>query len=304
MDIVVGGLGFIGRVLTAELVSKGHDVFIIDIDVWNNLEDGPKNSKLEVFKPSGAKWAEQAFQAVPKVNDYTIWHLGANSDISKGARDYSVDYELTLGSTIEVVKLSQLLNVSKIHFTSSSAVYGEGKIGKLFSEDDPCMPISNYGVSKLASEMIFRNFASNSGMSIYIYRLANIIGPGMTHGVIYDFKKKLEANPITLSVLGDGNQTKSYLHVLDLVKIMMHFNKLARDSFTLNTGSGDSGVSVKEIAQLVCAKISPNASIEVQQLDRGWIGDAPISLLNTEKLQQLYEFSVLTSRQAITETLN
>lgn len=303
IHIVVGGVGFIGQELIKELQVEGNKIIVVDIDLWDLATKVEEFREVTYFETPSLNWSEVLLEILPKSGSYTIWHLAANSDISKGSADFTVDYELTLGSTIQVINTAMHLDVDAIHFTSSSAVYGEGTLHEDFTEDSICAPISNYGVCKLASEQMLQNFVSNTSTPLFIYRLANIIGPKMTHGVIFDFKNKLEINKETLRVLGNGKQTKSYLHVSNLVKFMLEVKSNARESFVLNIGSGDSGFSVKEIANLVCGKYSPEARIEFENTDRGWKGDAPISLMNTNRLQELFQMRMPTSQEAVIATL-
>ena len=126
----------------------------------------------------------------------------------------------------------------------------------------------------------------------------------MTHGVLYDFKRKLMENNSELQVLGNGNQTKTYFHVDDLVSIMLHFDSSSSSDLLINTGCGDNGLAVKEIAELVCQKFAPAAKIEYENSDRGWKGDSPISLLDTSKLDREYPYPKLSSREVVISVLD
>jgi UDP-glucose 4-epimerase len=96
-------------------------------------------------------------------------------------------------------------------FASTSTVYGASSEIPTPEDYAPLMPISTYGASKLACEALIT--AYTYGFKAIIYRLANIVGPRSRHGVIFDFVEKLRRSPGQLEMLGDGTQTKSYLHV-------------------------------------------------------------------------------------------
>ncbi len=301
-SIVIGGLGFVGVELVSRLKSEGHSVIVIDIDIWNRSHSNEafmNDEAISVLKVDHLNWGVEAAGKLDLSVEYSVWHLAANSDISKGATDYAVDYELTLGSTIQVIELCKRIKVVNLHFTSTSAVYGEGTKVHRFTENDVCNPISNYGISKYASELFLKKFCDESGIDLYVYRLANIIGRETTHGVILDFKKKLTKDATRLEVLGDGKQTKTYLLVERLVDIMWHFHRSVPAPITVNIGCGDEGVSVASIAELVRAHVSPEALIEYQNKDRGWVGDSPISLLDNTKLKTFYTNQIETSDEAV-----
>lgn len=301
-SIVIGGLGFVGVELVSRLRNEGHSVVVIDIDIWKRPHSNfsfMNDNAVTVFQIDQLNWGNEVAEKLDQSVEYSVWHLAANSDISKGATDYSVDYELTLGSTVQVIELSRRLKVTKLHFTSTSAVYGEGTKHHQFSENDECKPISNYGISKYASEMLLKKFCDESSIELFIYRLANIIGRDTTHGVILDLKRKLSLDPSRLEVLGDGKQTKTYLLVERLVDIMLHFHHRVSGSITVNLGCGDEGVSVSTIAELVRTHISPSAMIVYQDKDRGWVGDSPISLLDNTLLKSSYEYQIETSAEAV-----
>jgi UDP-glucose 4-epimerase len=113
------------------------------------------------------------------------------------------------------------------------------------------MPISVYDAIKLAAEAMISAYAQSYGFRAVIFRIANILGSRSRHGVIYDFIGKLMSNPGELEVLGDGTQSKSYLHVDDCVDAMLIGAEGSRDRVSIyNVGSEDR-ISVLDIARIV-----------------------------------------------------
>jgi UDP-glucose 4-epimerase len=114
------------------------------------------------------------------------------------------------------------------------------------------------------------------------------VGPRSTHGAILDFCKKLAAHPEYLDVLGDGRQSKPYLHVTDCAAGLLHIHDNAKEPLALyNLGPSD-WTSVRRIAELcVAASPHPNARIEYAGGSQGWPGDVPTSRLKPEKLAGL-----------------
>jgi UDP-glucose 4-epimerase len=114
------------------------------------------------------------------------------------------------------------------------------------------MPISVYAATKLACEALFTSYAYTYGFKGVIYRLANIIVPRSSHGVIYDFIQKLKATPTKLEILGDGSQSKSYLYVDDCVSAIWFGIERSREQVSVfNVGSEDKVNALKTIAQSV-----------------------------------------------------
>ena len=135
--------------------------------------------------------------------------------------------------------------------------------------------------------MYLSSYAELYGLSSVSLRLANIIGPRLTHGVIYDFYMKLKKNPSKLEVLGTGLQERAYQYVTDTVGATMTLaNKMGNGYLPVNVSSGEK-LSIATIAKLVCEGLGvPDAVIEYTGSERGWKGDVlatnlDISLLKT-----------------------
>jgi UDP-glucose 4-epimerase len=185
-------------------------------------------------------------------------------------------------------------------------VYGEAAKVPTPEDYGPLVPISTYGASKLACEAFLSSYASTFNLRALILRLANIIGPRSSHGVIFDFIKKIRANPNELTILGDGNQTKSYLYITDCVAAFTHlaeeFSRTKEKVAIFNVGSTDT-INVKEIAKIVAAEINaPRLELKFTggvDGGRGWKGDVKTMQLSTEKLLSTGWKPAYNSRQAV-----
>jgi UDP-glucose 4-epimerase len=303
LHFVLGGEGFIGRTLVRNLVDSGSKVVVADIDIWDRgfSHDSDSIFHLDLSQPS---WAEKFSAGVSDSQQVRIWHLAANSDISKAANDYALDFNITLGSTIDIVKLAILLGkkCASIEFTSSSAVYGNRIGNRKFQENDKLDPISNYGVMKEASEKVLQIYGTRHQVPVHIYRLANIVGSGMTHGVIHDLVNKLKNENTFLDILGDGTQIKTYLHVEDLVQIMIKLSENPA-SLTLNVGPEDSGVRVAEIAKLILKVTGSNAELRFEDKAYGWLGDVVNSVMDVSKLKSLSGVQLRSSSLAVEDAI-
>lgn len=169
------------------------------------------------------------------------------------------------------------------------------------------MPISTYGASKIACEALISSYCHMFGLQARAFRFANVVGPAQTHGVVYDFLRKLKENSKTLHVLGNGSQTKAYIHVQDVVIAM---NTVLDDMITKNEQRFDifnvateDYISVREIAHIVIDQVSPNAELEFGSSDRGWLGDVPKVKFNTQKIKNLGWSASMNTAEAIKRSL-
>jgi len=171
--------------------------------------------------------------------------------------------------------------VDEVVFASSSVVYGEeAKIPT--PEDANLDPISMYGATKCGGEHMCKVYSEIFDMDLTIVRLANIVGGRNPKGVIYDFIHKLKDNPEKLTILGNGKQKKSYLHVEDTVRGFIKAWK--SDKTTFNIGSEDS-IDVDGIADIVADEMDIDPEYEYTGGEKGWKGDVPEMRLSIDKLK-------------------
>lgn len=139
-----------------------------------------------------------------------VFHLVANSDISKGVNNPKIDFQNTTMATFNLLTSMNSLGVKKIVFSSGSGVYGMNS-DNIFDENyAPLFPVSHYGASKLCAEAMISSFVHIHNMQAIIFRFANVVGDWQSHGVAYDFINRLKKSAERLIVLGDGYQNKSY----------------------------------------------------------------------------------------------
>lgn len=235
-----------------------------------------------------------------------IFHFAANPEVKIGSTEPGIHFQQNILATYNLLELIRKAEAKPmLIFASTSTVYGEASRIPTPEDYAPLKPISTYGASKLACEALITAYASTYGFKAVIYRLANIVGPRSRHGVIYDFIEKLKKNPEELEILGDGTQTKSYLHVGDCVDaILMGLEKSTEQVEIFNVGSEDQ-VDVKTIAQIVIdemklknVKLIFTGGVEG---GRGWKGDVKNMLLDVTKLKTLGWRPKLNSKQAVRE---
>lgn len=306
---VSGGAGFIGSHLVEALLRSGSDTVV----VYDNFSSGTRghlaavadNPRLQVIE-GDLKHAGALTQAMRGAD--LVFHLAANPDIAKAVRFPDIDFWEGTFLMHNVLEAMRLNNVPRIVYTSGSGVYGEVP-GVAFDEAfGPCMPISTYGASKLGCEALISSYCHMFEMTGRAFRFANVVGPRQTHGVGYDFLRRLRDDPKRLRILGDGTQRKAYIHVDDvLAAILLVQEKVPGETkFDLFNVATDDYVTVTEIAKMACevAGLRPDAvRFDYTGGDRGWKGDVPQVLFNVEKLKRLGWGARRTSGEALRDSM-
>jgi len=306
---ITGGAGFIGSHLVDELSENDVEVVVYDnlsVGRIENITRWLKNPNFSLVRKDLLK--SEKLLSSTLFGCETIFHLAANPEVRIGSQNPKIHYEQNVTATFNLLEaIRKFDDVETFVFTSSSTVYGEPK--KIPTPEDyaPLEPISVYGASKLASEALIMSYAHTYGFNAVVYRLANIVGSRMKHGVIHDFLNKLSKNPRKLEILGDGTQTKSYLDVEDCIDAMLLGASKHHDRVDIyNVGSEDQ-VNVKEIADIVCREMNLKRVkyVFTGGVDggRGWKGDVKVMLLSIERLKKTGWKPKLSSRQAVEKTV-
>lgn len=297
--MVTGGAGFIGSHLVDRLLEKGEEVVCVDNYLLGKEEHLASALENEKFQSHNFDLLDyEKLDALFKKEKFDmVFHLAANSDIRAGIESTRRDLELTFLLTYNVLECMHQHGVKKILFTSSPTVFGNHDVS--LTEDLPMRPESLYGASKLASEAYIRAFSGLYGIQAWILRLSNMVGERITHGIIYDFMRKIKQNPDVLVVLGDGNQNKPYMYVHDLIDCMFFLLENSNQNVNdFNVGPKD-GVKVSEIAEIFLDHFGEGHKLEYTGGKSGWKGDVPIYSHNSKKLNKLGWQPRHSSREAI-----
>jgi len=301
--IVTGGAGFIGSHVVDRLLEDGYCVTVIDNMSCGsslNLKQHEGNSRLICHSTDITHAAE--LDKLFAGHDI-VFHMAAHANIRESLVDHMSDLANNVVGTLNILEAMIKNDVHDLVFASSSAVYGEAKV-RPTPEDSPTVQTSLYGASKLACEAYMQAYAEFSPIKSWAFRFANVIGERCRRGVVWDFIHKLRKDPKELEILGDGKQSKEYLHVKDCVNgIMMGYRGTSSKVNIFNLGMKEQTV-VDEVADLVIEEMGlTNVRRTYAGGARGWIGDNAIVELEMSRIMKLGWRPQLSSEEAIRRTI-
>ena len=305
---LVGGAGFIGSHVTDTLLA---DPEVPAVTIYDNFTSGREwhlehhlaDPRLTIVHGDVKDLAslEEAMQG----HDVIV-HLASNPDIARAATEPAIDFDEGTYLTHHVVEAARRTRANHVLFASGSGVYGD--LGELEVHEDhgPLVPVSTYGASKLAGEGLIAAYAFMFDVRGSVFRFGNVVGPRQTHGVGFDFVRSLIDEPTQLRILGDGRQSKSYVHVLDVVDAMQLVRRTQEKPYeAYNVATGDY-ITVTEIADLAAEAVGLDAEqvgYEYTGGSRGWKGDVPVVRLNTDRIRRLGWSNRYSSRDALRESM-
>ncbi len=305
---VSGGAGFIGSHLLASLLKTSGVERVVIFDNFSSgqlsyLKESAGDPRVEVVK---ADLKELSAVTSAMAGCDTVFHLAANPDIAKAVTQPDIDFWEGTYLTQNVLEAMRVNSVPRIFYTSGSGVYGENP-SVAFAEDyGPCIPISTYGASKLACEGLIAAYCHMFELVGRAFRFANVVGPRQTHGVGYDFVRRLKADPTRLRILGDGTQKKSYIHVEDVLAAIDLAAERANGNYAMFNVATDDYITVAEIADLAVkvSGLTPSETkYEFTGGDRGWKGDVPVVRFDCSKIRALGWKAKRSSAEAVTDAM-
>ena len=299
---ITGGAGFIGSNMIYKLLQDKKN----KVTIYDNFSSGKISHIEDCLKDKRVRLIEGDLLNLPlskrsiKGHDF-VFHFAANADIAKSMIETDLDLKLGIITTYNVVEAMRINGIKMIAYSSGSGIYGD--VGKTKTSENygPLVPISMYGASKLGAEGIISAFSNLFDMKPWIFRFANVVGKRQTHGIGFDFIRKLKQEPTRLEILGDGTQSKSYIHVSDVIEAMLFVIKNSKNKVNIFNVATDSYITVTEIAKIIVEEMGLN---EVKFVytggDRGWKGDVPIVRFDLTKIHTLGWKAKYNSREAIT----
>ena len=303
---VIGGAGFIGSHFVESLLQIGKSVTVVDNFCSGSiahLGKSASNPNLKIIE-CHVENTSDLIKAIDKSR--VVIHLASNPDIAKAAIEPRIDFTQGTALTESVVEASRIVGVEKILYASGSGVYGDAGT-TLLNEKSPLNPISTYGASKLAGEALLASYAYMFGINAVAFRFANVVGPRQTHGVGFDFLRRLKVTPYELTILGNGLQDKSYVHVTDVVNAVLSFSDEIGTAFDIYNISTRDSLTVNQIADIALEVSGLNRSnIEIKYTggDRGWKADVPVVKLDPSKIEATGWHPQFTSQSAMYDAMN
>ncbi len=303
---VAGGAGFIG----AHLVNHLLDTTSSTVTVFDNFSTGRKwafferadNPRLVIVD----KDVRDKAALVEAIGGHdVVYHFAANSDIARAAAEPAIDFDNGTLLTHNILEAMRETGVRRVLFTSGSGVYGDVPPVPISEEHPRMIPISTYGASKLASESLISAYCHMFEITGTVFRFANVVGPHQTHGVAYDFLRRIASDPTRLKIFGDGRQTKPYIHIDDVLAAFRFMEREQVNGYDVfNVGTEDS-LTVRDVADVVIERMGlTGVRYEFTGGARGWKADVPFYSLDTRKIRGRGWSSGRNSREAVTAAVD
>ncbi len=306
--LIVGGAGFIGSHFTDRLLGEAGTEAVTLYDNFSSGRDWHyarwvADRRLTVVR-ADVRDQDRLLDAMR--GHEVVVHLASNPDIARAVTEPAIDFDQGTVLTHAVIESMRRAGVGTILYASGSGLYGD--LGELEATEDhgPLIPISTYAASKLAGEAMIAAYSFMFGLVGRAFRFGNVVGPRQTHGVGFDFVRRLAADPSRLRILGDGRQSKSYVHVSDVVEaVLTALHRETAPYQVYNVATGDY-VTVSEIADMAVEVAGlPRGSVtyEFTGGDRGWKGDVPVVRMNSDRIRALGWANRLTAAEALRSSL-
>jgi UDP-glucose 4-epimerase len=299
---VIGGAGFIG----SHMVERLLDEDAACVTVFDNYSSGrrwhleSRRDDIRLHLTEGdASYLDSLMESMP--GHEIVFHFASNSDIARAATHPEIDFYQGTLLTHQVLEAVRRCGIDKLLYASGSGVYGERGEEKLDEYAGPFVPISTYGASKLAGEALIASYCAMFGMAACAFRFGNVVGARQTHGVGFDFLRRLRLDASRLRVLGDGSQSKPYVHVSDAVSAMLLAHERSHSGFQVFNVATEDALRVDEIAAMAldCAGSDKATVLEYSGGDRGWKGDVPVVRLKIDRARALGWRPEHSSREAM-----
>ena len=300
---ITGGAGFIGSNLVDRLLEEGHTVVAYD-----NFSTGQEEFLDQAHTYSGFTLVRgdtlelDTLKMAMQGADF-VFHLAANADVRFGLEHPRKDLDQNIIATFNVLEGMRSNGIHQIAFSSTGSIYGEPEIFP--TPEDAPFPVqtSLYGASKLACEGLIEAYCEGFDFKGWIFRFVSILGERYSHGHVFDFYKKLLADPNHLHVLGNGKQRKSYLHVQDCLDSMLLAIEKAKEKANIFNLGTDEYSSVDDSVRWICEHLGVSPRITYEGGERGWIGDSPFIFLDCSRIRALGWKPKVSIKKGVIRTL-
>ena len=301
---IVGGAGFIGSHFVDRLLGNPE---VPSVTIYDNFSSGREWHYAHHLRDARFRVERGDVKDLVRLKSAmaghdVVIHLASNPDIARASTEPDIDFREGTLLTNQVVEAMRLTGARTILYASGSGICGD--LGEIAAQEDrgPLIPVSTYGASKLAGEALISSYSFMFDITGRVFRFGNVVGPHQTHGVGFDFVRQLLRTPNHLRILGDGSQSKSYIHVNDVVNAVLAALEKTPAAFrAYNVATGDY-ITVRDIAELAVEVVGlrpKDVKFEFTGGDRGWKGDVPIVRLNTDRIRSIGWTCRLKTREAL-----
>jgi len=303
--LVAGGAGFIGSHLVQRLLASPD----ARVKVFDNLSSGSEERLSDVRADDRLELVIGDLGDLDLLTTHLdsvdhVYHLAANPEIARAVEEPAIDFWQGTYLTNNLLEACRVNGVPRLTYTSGSGVYGDLGLEPAREDSVSVRPISTYGASKLACEALISAYCHMFDMHAVAFRFANVVGPRQTHGVTFDFVRRLLEDPTRLQIYGDGSQSKSYIHVSDVVDAMLLLEEQGWEEVEVFNVSTDDYTTVREIADMVVEALGlRGVEYEFTGGARGWKGDVPVVRFDSEKIRARGWKNRLSSSEALADSI-
>ena len=301
--LVTGGAGFIGSNVVDRFLQLGASVIAYDNFSTGQREFVSEATRQAAFELIEADLLDTACLKSAMAGVDLVVHLAANADVRHGLEQPARDLEQNTIATHNVLEAMRATRTRRIVFSSTGSVYGEPDV---FPTPENCpFPVqtSLYGASKLAAEGLISAYCTGFGLQAVILRFVSILGERYSHGHVFDFYRKLQANPHDIEVLGDGHQRKSYLYVQDCIDALLLAVDRAPEQINIFNLGTDEYCTVNQSLDWICDALGVQPRRHYTGGERGWVGDSPFIFLDCSRMRSLGWRPRYSIRDAVLQTL-
>lgn len=238
--IVTGAGGFIGQPMTAFLRKQGIETLAID------RSDRPDKGPLDLIVDLSMPNVLDPYLGA----DVAVFHLAGSADVRASVSTPASDFQANVLTTLHVLESVRKAGGTML-FPSTGSVY-DASASMPLHESSPLRPSSPYAAAKLAGEAYCFAYNRSYGLDVRIARMFSIYGPGMRRFAIYDFFQRLRADPSSLTIRGDGGQTRDYLYIDDTVLALFHMMRTGEPGAVYNVASGQA-LEILQVARTVAS---------------------------------------------------
>ncbi len=295
--LILGGFGFIGTNLTEELLKRNNSEIII-FEAKNAIVQNPDLLK-DVKVYYGDFQNEKDYEIIFKENEiHVIIHLISATVPSTSNENIIYDINSNLVNTIKLLNIMRQYQTKNIIFPSSGGtIYGISE--KKHLESDPTKPICSYGIIKLSIEKYLHLYKYLYGINYLILRLSNPYGKyhkSPRQGLINVVLKKILKGE-TIEIWGNGSVVRDYIHIEDVVRIIIDLIEKNVQNEIINIGFGQ-GYSINELLSIIREKVGdfPIKYVEEREVD------VPCLILNIDKLRTFSTINLMGIEEGIKKT--